>query len=102
MEFQWEAPAFCHRALLFEEVNLERHGYKVPLVQPALSAAHFFSRVPAIPYLMVAEKYRTCTYTLGHYRPGSYAPYVWYYPRFSLDAAAFESAIIAGLIIAIP
>ncbi|MCA9118981.1 MAG: hypothetical protein H6822_16840 [Planctomycetaceae bacterium] len=98
----WEAPAICHRPLYFEEINLERHGYKVPLVQPAISAAHFFGRVPLLPYMMVSEGPRKCQYTLGHYRPGDYAPYSLYVPRLRLDASAAELAVIAGVIFAFP
>lgn len=100
--FNWEAPALCYQPLYFEEVNLERHGHEVRYIQPVLSGAHFFSRVPAVPYLMISQKQRICNYTLGHYRPGSYAPYVWYYPNFSLDGAAVESLLITGLFYAIP
>jgi hypothetical protein len=98
----WEAPAVCHRPLYFEDINLERHGYKVPLIQPAISAAHFFGRVPLLPYMMVTEGHRNCQYTLGHYRPGDYAPYSLYVPRLRLDASAAEVALAAGLIFAFP
>jgi hypothetical protein len=98
----WEAPAVCHRPLYFEDINLERHGYKVPLIQPAISAAHFFGRVPLLPYMMVTEGHRNCQYTLGHYRPGDYAPYSLYVPRLRLDASAAEMALAAGLIFAFP
>ncbi len=98
----WEAPASCHRPLYFEEINLERHGYKVPLVQPAISAAHFFGRVPLLPYMMVSEGHRKCHYTLGHYRPGDYAPYSLYVPRLRLDASAAEVMLVAGVLFAFP
>lgn len=101
-EFNWEAVALCHRPLYFEEVNVERHGYRVKYLQPLISGAHFFSRVPAMPYLALSENHQECTYTLGHYRPGSCAPYVWYRPRFSLDGAAFQAGVITGLMYAIP
>jgi hypothetical protein len=52
--------------------------------------------------LLLSEKARVCNYTLGHYRPGSPAPYVWYYPSFSLNGAALEGALITGLIYALP
>ncbi len=100
--FEWDAPALCHRPLFFEDVNLERHGYHVKYFQPLLSAAHFFSRVPALPYLTASQRSRVCNYTLGHYRPGSYAPYVWYYPQPSLTGTAIEGAVVTGLILAIP
>lgn len=98
----WESPAVCYRALFFEEPNLERHGHKVPVVQPLLSAAHFFGTVPAIPYLAVSQKARQCTYSLGHYRPGSCAPFTWNLPRLSADASVFEAVTITGLILALP
>lgn len=101
-EFSWEASAVCHRPLYFEEVNLERYGYSYGFLQPILSGAHFFGRVPALPYLMTAEPHRDCVYTLGHYPPGSYAPYHIHYPPISLRAAAVEAAVISGLIFAIP
>lgn len=100
--FNWEAPALCHRALLFEEVNLERYGYKVPLVQPALSAAHFFGRVPLAPYLMAAEGSHRCTYTLGHCRPGDDAPYYWHVPPWQWRAGMLEAAAVAGVFFAFP
>lgn len=98
----WEAPAIAHRPLYFEDVNLERHGRKVPLIQPALSAAHFFGRVPALPYLMVSERHRQPRYPLGHYRPGSQAPYEWYLPRPSLGGGVVEAAAVTGLLFAFP
>jgi hypothetical protein len=101
-EISWEAPAVCHQPLYFEDINLERYGYKIPLIQPAISAAHFFGRVPLLPYMIVSEGHRKCQYTLGHYRPGDYAPYSLYAPRLRFDATAAEMAIAAGLIFAIP
>ncbi|MDA1055716.1 MAG: hypothetical protein O3C40_35420 [Planctomycetota bacterium] len=101
-EFMWEAPAVCHRPLYFEDINLERHGYKVPIFQPALSAAHFFGRVPLLPYMMMSEGHRNCQYTLGHYRPGDYAPYSLYVPRLRLDASAAEAAVVAGVFFVFP
>lgn len=98
----WEAAALCHGGLVFEEVNLERYGYSHGLAQPILSAAHFFGRAPAIPYLTIAEKPHGCTYTLGHYRPGSWAPYQRHFPPFSPPGALGEAAAVAGLILLIP
>ena len=70
----WEAPAFCHRPLYFEDENLERHGHSFGLVQPAVSAGHFLGRGVAWPYLAGAFPPHECIYTLGRERPGSCAP----------------------------
>ncbi len=100
--FSWEAPALCYRPLYFEEVNLERYGYSCGVAQPFVSAAHFFGTVPAMPYLMTVDKPRECVYTLGHYLPGSCAPYHTYFPPPSLKAGLVEAAVVTGLIFVLP
>lgn len=103
--YQWEAPALCHRPLYFEEVNLERYGYGpkyLRVAQPLISAGQFFATVPALPYRIFAEHGRECVYTLGHYRPGSLVPYDVMLPPASLTGTGVESALITGLIFAIP
>lgn len=100
--FAWEPGGVAHRPLYFEEVNLERHGYSAGLLQPALSAAHFFGRVPTLPYQWVAMPQREVVYTLGHYRPGSYAPYQHYWPPLSVKGGLFEAGVVTGLIFLLP
>lgn len=99
----WTASCLRHRPLYFEEVNLERHGYSYCCrAQPLISAAHFFATIPALPYKMTVDCPRDCVYTLGHYRPGSCAP--WHGERLPCDcrAGAVEAATIVGLIFLIP
>jgi hypothetical protein len=74
----WDASAACHRPLYFEDVNLERYGHNFGCVQPVISAGKFFGTLPLLPYLMFVEPQHCCadcTYTLGHYRPGTGAPH---------------------------
>ena len=97
----WEAPAFCHRPLYFEDENLERHGRSFGIFQPAVSAAHFTGRAVAWPYLAGAFPPHECIYTLGRERPGSYAPYRLYRP-VSVRGAVYEGAAIAGLSFVVP
>jgi hypothetical protein len=56
---------FCHRPLYFEEYYLERHGRSFGALQPAVSAAHFFATVPAMPYLMTVNPSGRCSYIAG-------------------------------------
>jgi len=103
--YLWEAPAFCHQPLYFEEVNLERYGYRWPhasVFQPVLSCAQFYATLPLLPYRLIGESPFDCIYTLGHYRPGSPAPYRVHLPRWRPGAAAGEAGAIAGLILLIP
>jgi hypothetical protein len=101
--YLWEAPGLCHRPLYFEEPSLERHGQSLcPPLQPVISGAHFLAVVPSMPYRMVAEGSRQCTYTLGHYRPGSPAPAMHYGLPKRLDATVVQGAAVTGLIFLIP
>ncbi|MGE0608366.1 MAG: hypothetical protein AB7O62_14820 [Pirellulales bacterium] len=102
MYFSWEATALCHSALYFEEPNLERLGYSCGVFQPAVSAAHFFGTIPALPYLMAAHPQKECVYTLGQYRAGSHAPLSFVYPRIDPKAALLQGGVVAGLILLIP
>ena len=102
---QWEAPALAYRPLYFEEVNLERYGYGMKYLraaQPILSAGQFFTTIPILPYKMLAEPARTPVYALGHYRPGSDAPYRPVFPPLSVSGSAAEAGVAAGLIFVIP
>jgi hypothetical protein len=103
MDYQWACTALCHRPLYFEEVNLERYGYTVsPILQPAISGAHFFLTIPTLPYKVVAQPPRECVYTLGYYRPGSPAPRRWHHVNWDPTAATVEGLLVTGLVFAIP
>lgn len=100
--FNWEAKGLCYGPLRFEEVNLERYGYAVPLVQPALSAAHFFGTLPILPYKMAATSRWNCQYSLGHYRPGSYTPFRYNRMPWRLGAAAVQAGAVTGAVLVLP
>ena len=97
--FTWKATGICHKPLYFEDVQLERYGHSWnPVVQPFMSAGHFFLSVPLLPYKMGLTPPTECIYTLGYYRPGSCSSL-----RDRADpvqpprAALFEAAGLTGL-----
>jgi hypothetical protein len=104
LSYYWDATCLCYRPLYFEETNLERYGYGCccACLQPAVSAAHFFGTVPALPYCMAADCPCECQYTLGHYRPGSCPPWRPHWPSCKPIAAASEAGVLTGLIFLIP
>ncbi len=105
LRYSWDAPAFCHQPLYFEEVNLERYGYGrryARVFQPVLSGAHFFATVPLLPYKMAADPPWARVSNLGHYRPGSPAPYRVMHPSLSTRGGLAEAATVLGLIVLIP
>ncbi len=99
--FEWKASAVCHKPLYFEEVGLERYGHAVVL-QPVVSAAQFFVRVPLLPYEMGMRPPWECVYPLGHYRPGSCAPYYIPPVPVSLRGGLLEAGVVTGLVYIIP
>jgi hypothetical protein len=105
LRYCWDAPVLAYHPLYFEEVNLERYGYGpryLRVIQPVLSGAHFFACVPALPYKLAADPPYRDVYALGHYRPGSPAPYRVQYPPLSLPGSAAELGVILGLVALIP
>jgi hypothetical protein len=104
LSYYWDATCLCHRPLYFEETNLERYGYGCccQCLQPAVSAAHFFGTVPALPYCMAAHCPCECEYTLGHYRPGSCPPRRCNWPSCKPIAAAAEAGVMTGFVFLIP
>jgi HEAT repeat protein len=97
--YYWEAAALSHRPVYFEETNLERYGNSFGLVQPVVSAAHFFGTMPLLPYIAVVNPPQKATYTLGHYRPGSDIPFRYHRLPIRLNGALVEAATIWGLVL---
>jgi hypothetical protein len=98
----WEAADLAHHPLYFEDEAVERNGQYRPLVQPALSAAHFFGRIPALPYLMASQAPQSCVYPLGAVRPGSCVePYYRQWPKTTAGGVA-EAGVMTGLFFLIP
>lgn len=101
--YMWKASALCHKPLYFENVQLERYGHSWgPHIQPLVSGAHFFTRLPVLPYCMGIKAPNECEYALGHYRPGSCAPYLIYPIPFTWKAALMEAGAWTGAALAIP
>ncbi len=72
--YLWKASAVCHKPLYFENEQMERYGHSCgPCWDPIVAGAHFFTRLPVLPYCMGLTPPNECIYALGHYRPGSCA-----------------------------
>jgi hypothetical protein len=101
--YLWKASALCHKPLYFEDEQLERYGHSfTPCFQPLVSGAHFFTRLPVLPYCMGVEPPCECIYALGHYRPGDCAPYMCNPIPLSCRGALFEAGAVTGAAAAIP
>jgi hypothetical protein len=95
--FTWTASQLCHKPLYFEDVQLERYGHMSgPWLQPFASAANFFCTFPILPYKMGLELPNECVYTLGYYRPGDCAPYLFDPFPISVRGFFFETTAWVG------
>lgn len=93
---------FCHFPLYFEEAKLERYGHCHGIVQPAISAAHFFGTIPALPYKMAVERPTHCLRYDYPYEAGRWAPpYRQSYP-WRWDASLAEVITVVALIAIFP
>jgi hypothetical protein len=98
----WYSPGLYHHPLYFQDINLERYGWGRGCLQPAFSAAHFFGRIPALPYMLTAWPCRERMYVLGHAPPGSPMPRYRYRPRLRAKAASVEAAAAVGMVFLVP
>ena len=100
--YSWTAPVVAYKPLYFEHVNLERYGHHYGVLQPAVSAAHFFGRIPAIPYMRGAQAGHRRNDVVGLNRPGGRDPYRAHRPPVSLRGALYQGAATAGFIFLVP
>ncbi len=99
----WKATGACHKPLYFEDVQLERYGHEWgPLAQPVISTARFFGDVIVLPYKMGIHPMNECQYSLGHYRPGSCAPWTVGPVPISLRGALLQAKVITGAALVLP
>jgi len=99
---QWTAPWVAYRPLYFEDPWLERHGYNHRCLQPIVSAAKFYGRIPLLPYMVGATACSECTYSLGRGRPGDCPPHFFTIPKKSCRGALYQAAFVAGTVFLTP
>ena len=101
--YMWKASALCHKPLYFEDEALERYGHSWgPCLDPFVSGAHFFCKLPVLPYCMGVTPPNECMYALGHYRPGNCAPYMCDPIPLSCRGALFEAGAVVGAAAVLP
>jgi hypothetical protein len=101
--YMWKASKLMHKPLYFEEVALERYGHTWgPCLQPFVSGAHFFGRLPVLPYCMGYTPPCECQYALGYYRPGNCAPYMCPAVPISPRGALMQAGAVVGTAAIIP
>lgn len=99
----WQAANTFSHPLYFQDAMLERNGLECThCLQPAVSAARFFTTIPALPYLMTIQRPCDCNHTLGYYRPGSCPPRLLQRPPYQRDAILNQAAWTTGAVFLVP
>jgi hypothetical protein len=87
-----------YRRPLFEELNAERYGWDLGIIQPLVSTMYFYKDVIALPYNFASG----CTQgfwdtSAGKCLPGSPVPYCLYPQGLSITGGAFEGTVWTAL-----
>jgi hypothetical protein len=91
-------PGFVmHGRLLFEQPNLERYGWDLGILTPAVSAVGFYKDVVLLPYHWWTRPLQRYDTSAGKCLPGDPTPLLLYPPELSLTGLIGEAgAIITG------
>ena len=92
----------CYGRLYFEQVNAERYGWELGILQPFISTGTFFTDVVLLPYHMGTDPCRHYDSNAGYCLPGDPVPYLLYPPDISLTGLAAEAVVVGGLAAAFP
>ena len=103
MQAHYASLYVVHRRLHFEDVNTERYGWDLGIVQPFFSTVNFYKDVFLWPQSLASG----CAYgfwdtNAGKCLPGSPTPYYLYPPGLTITGSVFETVIITGAAFAIP
>ncbi len=92
----------AHKRLLFEQINAERYGWDLGIIDPPLSTALFFADVALLPYHAFTDPFRCCSTGAGYCLPGDPVPYLLYPPEKSLTGALAEAGAVGAVLAIFP
>jgi hypothetical protein len=96
-------PAYvCYGRLHFEHINSERYGWELSILQPFISAAHFYWDVAWLPYHCGTEPCRKFDCDAGYCLPGDPVPLYLYPPELSATGFLAEAGTVTALFFIFP
>lgn len=99
---QIEPNYVCHHRLYFEELNAERYGWDLGLIQPVVSTGYFVKDVLLWPQHIATRPHQRYECSAGHCMPGDPVPYLIYPPEWSVSGSVVEAGTIVALYALIP
>ena len=92
----------AHKRLLFQQINSERYGWDLGIIDPPLEAGLFMADVALLPYHAFTDPFRCCSTGAGYCLPGDPVPYLLYPPEYSLTGAVAEAGAIGAVLAIFP
>jgi hypothetical protein len=92
----------CYDRLYFEDINSERYGWDLGVIQPFVSSGKFFWDVAALPYHFWTAPCSRYDSNAGFCLPGDPVPYLIYPPEISITGGVMEAGTIIALLAFFP
>ncbi len=92
----------CYKRLMFEQLNYERQGWDLGVLDPPFSAGAFFLDVALLPYHAFTDPFRTFECSAGYCLPGDPTPLLIYPPELSASGTVAEAGAILGVFAVFP
>ena len=92
----------AHKRLMFQQINYERYGWDLGIVDPPLSAGKFFADVVFLPYHAFTDPCRHFDTGAGYCLPGDPVPLMLYPPELSATGALAETAAVLTVFAVFP
>jgi hypothetical protein len=92
----------CYLRLYFQDLNSERYGWDLGIIQPVVSALLFYKDWLLFPYHASTRPCQHFECSAGYCLPGDPVPYLCYPPEISLTGALNEGAALGVVLAAFP
>ncbi len=92
----------CHGRIPFQQLNFERYGWDLGIVQPLICTSLFLFDFAMLPYQLATEPCRCFEYNTGWCLPGDPVPLLLYPPELSATGFVAEVATIVTLAAVFP
>jgi hypothetical protein len=102
MQVMIEPAYVVHRRLFFEQKNTERAGWDFGLIQPVVSAVHFYKDCALWPHKLASNFLEPYDTSAGKSLPGCPTPLLWYPPEITMFGGTVGTAVIIGTAAILP
>ena len=92
----------AHNRLMFQQINYERYGWDMGIIDPPLSAGMFFADVVMLPYHAFTDPFRRFDTGAGYCLPGDPTPLLLYPPDVNASGTVAETAAVLAVFAIFP